>query len=68
MPFVCTECKTKFENRPQFCDCGNDSFDELKKDVLRNFPILKRILSSTDKFSLTIFLICIFFSILIWVL
>jgi len=31
--FICTECKTKFANKPQYCDCGNDIFNEESLDA-----------------------------------
>lgn len=27
--FICTECKSKYEQKPNYCDCGNDIFDEI---------------------------------------
>ena len=26
--FICSECGTKYEIMPKFCDCGNDIFIE----------------------------------------
>ena len=28
--YKCTECGTEFEVKPQYCDCGNDTFEEIK--------------------------------------
>lgn len=27
--FICTECGLQYKNKPQYCDCGNDEFQEL---------------------------------------
>lgn len=27
--FKCKECGTEYENKPDYCDCGNDTFDEI---------------------------------------
>ena len=31
--YKCTECGTEFEVKPQYCDCGNDTFDEIKPAI-----------------------------------
>lgn len=27
--FVCTECKAKYQDKPEYCDCGNNIFEEI---------------------------------------
>ncbi len=27
--FRCTECQAEYETKPDYCDCGNDTFDEI---------------------------------------
>lgn len=68
MAFICTECKTKFSDKPQYCDCGNNLFEENKTDFLNKHPMLKRFVKSTDAFSASLFTVCIILSILIWFL
>ena len=31
--YKCTECKTEYTECPEFCDCGNDSFEEIVEDA-----------------------------------
>ena len=28
--FKCKECGAEYEIKPDYCDCGNDEFDEIK--------------------------------------
>lgn len=30
--YRCTECNTEFENLPDYCDCGNDTFEEFYEE------------------------------------
>ena len=32
--YKCTECGTEFDKKPDFCDCGNDTFEEIKPVVI----------------------------------
>lgn len=34
--FRCTECKTEYTECPDFCDCGNDTFEEYYDDSYQN--------------------------------
>ncbi|MCQ2957780.1 MAG: TonB C-terminal domain-containing protein [Candidatus Gastranaerophilales bacterium] len=38
--FRCTECQTEYEVKPDFCDCGNDTFEEInpKKEEIKPEP------------------------------
>ena len=27
--YRCTECNTEYETCPQYCECGNDTFEEI---------------------------------------
>lgn len=31
--FRCTECKTEYKIKPDYCDCGNDTFDEIVEKI-----------------------------------
>ena len=31
--FICKECGTEFDVKPDYCDCGNDTFDEIVEQV-----------------------------------
>ena len=28
--YRCTECNAEYETKPQYCDCGNNIFEEIK--------------------------------------
>ena len=31
--FRCKECGTEFDVKPDYCDCGNDTFDEIVEQI-----------------------------------
>lgn len=33
MKYICKECGSEFSEKPDFCDCGNDTFDEIVEEV-----------------------------------
>ena len=57
--FRCTECQTEYEVKPDFCDCGNDTFEEINpkkeddlteehKELLANVIYTYSLESNTD--------------------
>lgn len=32
--FKCKECGSEYKERPDYCDCGNDTFDEIKEQIV----------------------------------
>lgn len=58
--FKCTDCAKKYSERPDYCDCGNNVFEEL--------PGLKKgfVFCFWDVLSVLIFTICILASIGVW--
>lgn len=36
--FRCKECQAEYETKPDYCDCGNDTFDEIKTEVQKSEP------------------------------
>lgn len=66
--YKCTVCGNEYIKKPEFCDCGNDIFDEIidqtlaKNNIIpevRTFPVQKLV-------SLLIFILCLIFAIGIW--
>lgn len=69
--YRCTECKEEYKNKPDYCKCGNDEFDEftpitnsepetaIKETVKKDIPI-KRILS------ICFFVLCLIISVIPW--
>ncbi len=72
--FKCTECQSEYKVKPNFCDCGNDVFEEIieqkteekayKRTFEERYPFIERIKESLDPISVSIFVICIVLSIL----
>ena len=64
--FKCSECGCEYGIKPDFCECGNDIFDEIKEEVeiKQEIPAKKR-LSNSDILSWIIFSVCIILSVLI---
>lgn len=71
--FRCKDCNLEYEQKPDYCDCGNDSFEEiqLKKEAAKSFsqkyPQIQNFMKSFDVLSTSIFVICIILSILSWI-
>lgn len=38
--FICTECKAKYEQKPEYCDCGNNIFEEIVD--IKEEPVLPK--------------------------
>lgn len=61
--FICTDCQKKYDIKPDFCDCGNNVFEEIKE---KNTEKKQQILNiNKNTFSFLFFIICIFISLLI---
>lgn len=69
--FRCKDCKLEYEKKPDYCECGNDSFEEIlpetKKSFLEQYPQIQNFAKSFDVLSTSIFGLCIILSILAWV-
>ena len=73
--FKCCECGAEFKIKPDFCDCGNDSFEEIiekkqpqkvkqRKTFREQYPGISAFLSTLDPLSVLFFIFCIVLSIL----
>lgn len=70
--FKCTECGQEFEIKPDYCDCGNDLFEEIETKPLPQpapsfTPRVQATRKPVDFPSLMIFFTCIILSILSWI-
>lgn len=72
--YRCLECKTAFEYKPNYCECGNDTFEEAyeapRQQQYTNpspSPTKKKVYNVKEIASMAIFAICIILSILAWV-
>ena len=32
--FKCKDCGSEYKEKPDYCDCGNDTFDEIKDETI----------------------------------
>lgn len=58
--FICTECKMQYETKPNYCNCGNNLFEENGNTAISEPKDIKETLS------ILIFAICIIFAVLVW--
>lgn len=56
--FKCKDCGSEYEIKPEYCDCGNNTFDEIQ--TTPQIPDIRQI------FSVIIFVLCIILSIIPW--
>ena len=35
--YICKECKTEYKRKPQYCDCGNNTFETTHKEIVLDF-------------------------------
>lgn len=79
--YRCIECKTVFENKPEYCDCGNDTFEavvyqssvpqqnnvQFSSSSSAQNPLPKKTYNPKEIISIVIFSICIILSIFAWI-
>lgn len=61
--YICKECKKQYKTKPDYCDCGNDEFNEpetIKAVAKKNFEKL-----GVSSLAILFFVICIILSLLI---
>lgn len=56
--FRCKDCGCEFNTKPDYCDCGNDTFDEII--TAETSPDIKQL------FSVIIFVLCLILAIIPW--
>lgn len=77
--FECCDCKKIYKEKPDYCDCGNNFFNEIveekssitplklrkeKKSFSQQYPQITKFIDSLDILSVCIFIVCIILSIL----
>ena len=62
--FKCSECGCEYDKKPDFCDCGNNLFEQIN-DIPAEKPSFKLNLDKSELLSWVIFFVCIVLSILI---
>lgn len=58
--FRCKECGCEFDIKPEYCDCGNNTFDEITSASNVQVPDVRQILS------VVIFVLCLILAIIPW--
>lgn len=58
--FRCSECGNKFSDKPDYCECGNNTFEKISE------PVKKLKLPIGDILSLVFFVFCLILSAAIW--
>lgn len=64
MIYKCKECGCEYNTKPDFCECGNDEFNEVYETTPKDKAPLKMNLGKKDILSWVIFGICMILSIL----
>lgn len=73
--YRCTECQEEFKEKPKYCNCGNDEFEEIPDSPQQSHPFVQTPAApekSISKYSLNnlfpivFFVICIILSISVW--
>ena len=49
--FKCKECGTEYDIKPDFCDCGNDTFEEVATPVKEEIKQTSQSLNETPAVS-----------------
>lgn len=76
--YRCIECKAVFEYKPDYCDCGNDTFEQIiveqpplqqsyTANIQNNSQAAKKTYSTQEIISMAIFAVCIVLSVLAWI-
>lgn len=76
--FKCTDCGKKFQQKPDYCDCGNNAFDIVgqvsspekidlpEKSFFEQYPQIKQFFESVDVLSGAIFAACLILAVFSW--
>ena len=63
--YICSECGAKYKDKPDFCDCGNDTFNQVFETSPVDKEELKPAKNRQELLSWLIFWLCIFLSIIV---
>lgn len=67
--YRCRECKAEYNQKVDYCDCGNNTFD-----IINDAPITEEkqspinVKTPKDSISLAFFVICLILSIIVWLI
>ena len=63
--YICSECNAKYKLKPDYCECGNDSFEFLEDAPVKKPLTLEQ---KSEIVSKVFFAICIILSIVVWLI
>lgn len=61
--YICKECNSKYKIKPDYCDCGNDTFDYIEDKPTRKPMTLEE---KSEIVSRIFFAICLILATLVW--
>lgn len=63
--FRCTECNAEYKYKPEYCDCGNNTFDEIPEQIQTPQTVN---INAGQIISILIFVLCLLLAIMPWTL
>jgi hypothetical protein len=63
--YKCKECNAEYKIKPDYCDCGNDTFDYIEEVVPTQHQTLT-LEQKSEIISRVFFALCLLFAILVW--
>ena len=63
--YICKECGCEYKTKPDYCDCGNDCFDEVLNTDNKNKTSKPIYFSNENILSWIVFVVCIILSIVV---
>lgn len=69
--FRCVECQKEYADKPDYCECGNDTFEYIEEKVHIKEKPVKQPMTVEQKsqiVSLIFFVVCILLSLTVWII
>lgn len=67
--YICNECNSKYKIKPEYCNCGNDTFQYIEDEPQKTEKSIRHNLTLEEKSEIVsriFFVICIIFAVLVW--
>lgn len=67
--YICKECNLKYKIKPEYCNCGNDTFQYIEDEPQKAEKHIRHNLTLEEKSEIVsriFFVICIIFAVLVW--
>lgn len=69
--YRCIECQKEYKEKPDYCECGNDTFQYIEEQIVIKEKPIKQPMTVEQKsqiISLIFFIICILLSVVVWII